>query len=80
MALGFANGNGRPQPPVPQDFVKYLQKVQRPQEVEVGRLHKLRLVLRNERVAWVDSFITMGGMMEVVGLLRRIMKVEWRCV
>ncbi|KAI9884668.1 MAG: hypothetical protein M1823_003551 [Watsoniomyces obsoletus] len=77
MTLGFGNRH-HAQPPVPQDFVKYLQKVQKPQEVDVKRLHKLRLVLRNERVAWVDSFITMGGMMEVVGLLRRIMKVEWR--
>ncbi|KAI9789240.1 MAG: hypothetical protein M1816_006249 [Peltula sp. TS41687] len=75
VALGFGN---RPAPPVPQDFVTYLKEVQDPKAVEVGRLHKLRLVLRNERVAWVDSFISMGGMTEVVLLLHRIMAIEWR--
>ena len=65
---------------VPEDFVVYLQKVRKPEQVEVGRMHKLRLVLRNERVAWVDSFITMGGMTEIVGLLDRIMAIEWKFV
>jgi hypothetical protein len=65
---------------VPDDFVMYLQKVRKPEDVEVGRMHKLRLVLRNERVAWVDAFITMGGMTEIVGLLSRIMEIEWRFV
>ena len=63
---------------VPEDYVVYLQKVRKPENVEVGRMHKLRLVLRNERVAWVDSFIVLGGMTEIVGLLGRIMEVEWR--
>ena len=67
-------------PAVPEDFVAYLREVQKPEDVEVGRIHKLRLVLRNERVAWVDSFITMGGMTEIVGLLNRIMEIEWRSV
>jgi len=71
---------GNPKPAIPEEFVTYLRKVQRPESVEVGRLHKLRLVLRNERVAWVDSFIAMGGMDEIIGLLDRIMKVEWRYV
>ena len=61
-----------------EDFVEYLRKVQAPKSVEVGKLHKLRLVLRNERVAWVDAFIRNGGMTEVVALLDRLMKVEWR--
>ncbi|KAF4626808.1 hypothetical protein G7Y89_g11349 [Cudoniella acicularis] len=60
------------------DFVSYLRKVQKPELVEVGRLHKLRLLLRNETVAWTDDFIGRGGMEEIVGLLRRIMEVEWR--
>ncbi|KAI9753877.1 MAG: hypothetical protein M4579_004953 [Chaenotheca gracillima] len=63
---------------VPDDFVVYLRTVQAPQDVEVGKLHKLRLVLRNERVSWVDSFIAKGGMAEIVALIQRIMKVEWR--
>ncbi|KAK2627325.1 hypothetical protein QTJ16_003291 [Diplocarpon rosae] len=62
----------------PDDFVSYLRKVQKPELVEVGRLHKLRLLLRNETVAWTDEFIVQGGMGEIVGLLHRTMEVEWR--
>jgi hypothetical protein len=64
----------------PVDFVSYLRKVQKPEVVEVGKLHKLRLLLRNETVAWVDAFISKGGMDEVVALLHRIINVEWRYV
>ena len=70
--------NNSNQLPVPEDFISYLRKVQKPQSVEVGKLHKLRQLLRNEAVSWVDSFITQGGMLEVIGLLYRIIKVEWR--
>lgn len=62
----------------PADFIHYLREVQKPELVEVGKLHKLRLLLRNETVAWVDSFIAGDGMDEIVQLLYRIMKVEWR--
>lgn len=62
----------------PADFVAYLRKVQKPESVEVGKLHKLRLLLRNETVAWTDEFITIGGMTEIIVLLHRIMAVEWR--
>ena len=63
---------------LPGDFVAYLQRVQKPEEVEVGKLHKLRLLLRNETVAWTDEFVRLGGMREIVELLYRIMAVEWR--
>ncbi|KAL8717515.1 MAG: hypothetical protein Q9225_005247 [Loekoesia sp. 1 TL-2023] len=69
-----------PKPAVPEDFLSYLRKTQKPQEVEVGRLQKLRQLLRNETVGWVDAFINQGGMTEVIGLLNRILEVEWRCV
>lgn len=62
----------------PADYVAYLRKVRKPQQVEVGKLHKLRLLLRNETVAWIEDFIQQGGMKEIVGLLSRIMEVEWR--
>jgi hypothetical protein len=62
----------------PGDFVLYLRKVSKPELVEVGKLHKLRLLLRNETVAWTEDFIQQGGMKEIVGLLNRIMEVEWR--
>lgn len=62
----------------PGDYVAYLAKVQKPELVEVGKLHKLRLLLRNETVAWIEDFIQQGGIKEIVGLLNRIMEVEWR--
>lgn len=65
---------------VPDEYVSYLRKIQRPEEVEVGKLHKLRLLLRNETVSWVDNFIQLGGMTDIVDLLHRIMQVEWRYV
>lgn len=79
---GSASGGGfmakiKPQQG-PADFVAYLRKVQKPEVVEVGKLHKLRLLLRNETVAWTDEFVRQGGMEEIVGLLHRIMEVEWR--
>ena len=60
------------------EFINYLKKNSKPQDVEVGKLHKLRLLLRNETVEWVDTFIQDGGMLELVGLLHRIMEIEWR--
>ncbi|KAL8633349.1 hypothetical protein Q9189_000884 [Teloschistes chrysophthalmus] len=67
-----------PKPARPEDFLAYLRKTPKPAEVEVGRLQKLRQLLRNETVVWVDGFIGQGGMDEVIGLLNRILKVEWR--
>jgi hypothetical protein len=64
----------------PDEFVNYLQLTPKPQEVEVGKLHKLRLLLRNETVAWVDTFIEKGGMKEITALLHRIIEIEWRYV
>nr|POE47220.1 gtpase-binding protein rid1 [Quercus suber] len=62
----------------PVDYITYLKNNQDPTKIEVGRLHKLRILLRNETVAWVDSFVAMDGMAEIVGLLYRTMAVEWR--
>ncbi|OAA59543.1 Armadillo-type fold protein [Niveomyces insectorum RCEF 264] len=76
----FSKGKGpqQQQHSTPGDFVAYLRAVPQPEQVEVGKLHKLRLLLRNETVAWTEDFIGHGGMEEVVGLLHRIMAVEWR--
>lgn len=62
----------------PGDFIHYLREVQKPELVEVGKLHKLRLLLRNESVTWTDAFVKKGGIDELVQLLHRIIKVEWR--
>ncbi|KAL8769095.1 MAG: hypothetical protein Q9209_004881 [Squamulea sp. 1 TL-2023] len=67
-----------PKVATPEEFLLYMQKTQRPEDVEVGRLQKLRQLLRNEAVVWVDAFISQAGMTEVIGLLDRILKVEWR--
>ena len=73
--LGRAN-----KPAVPEDYIEYLRKVRAPELVEVGKIHKMRQLLRNETVGWVDTFIIQGGMTELVEMLYRIIKVEWRSV
>jgi hypothetical protein len=62
----------------PGDFIHYLQEVQKPSLIEVGKLHKLRILLRNESVNWTDTFVRKGGMNELISLLYRITKIEWR--
>ena len=76
QALSFLSK--APKPAVPEEYIFYLRKVQNPESVEVGKIQKLRQLLRNETVTWVDIFITRGGMAEIVGLLNRIIQVEWR--
>jgi len=65
-------------PATPADYITHLKQHTDPTKLEVGRLHKLRILLRNETVAWVDQFVSLGGMTEIVTLLHRIMGVEWR--
>ena len=77
---GFAFWSKASKPAVPDDYISYLKKVQQPEVVEVGKVHKLRQLLRNETVDWVNTFIIQGGMIELVELLYRINKVEWRYV
>jgi hypothetical protein len=82
-STSLANSGGgffskAPKAAVPQDYVTYLIKKQVIKDIELGRMHKLRLLLRNETVQWVTSFIQLGGMDEIVSLLHRIMEVEWR--
>ncbi|KAM5445550.1 hypothetical protein MaudCBS49596_007370 [Microsporum audouinii] len=62
----------------PSDFVHYLKEVQKPEIVEITKLHKLRILLRNETVTWVTEFMSCGGMDELIQLLYRVIKVEWR--
>ena len=70
--------NRAPKPTIPDDFISYLRKEQKPQAVEVGKLQKLKQLLRNETVAWVDEFIAEGGMIDLINLLYRIIEIEWR--
>ena len=64
----------------PDEYVNTIKSSTSPDKVEVGRMQKLRRLLRHESVLWVDDFIAEGGMDALVGLLRKIMKVEWRYV
>ena len=66
--------------PLPEDFIGYFRQTTQPQRVEIGRMQKLKQLLRNETVAWVNEFITLGGMDGLVNLLYRIMNIEWRYV
>ena len=79
-AQTFSFINRVPKTPVPEDYISYLHKVQKPQLMEIARIQKLRRLLRNETVSWVDEFITKGGMAAMVNLLYRIIDVEWRYV
>lgn len=63
---------------LPEDYVGYLRAMKDPRQAEVGRVHKLRILLRNETVTWVDAFVSLGGMSEIIALLYRIMEIEWR--
>lgn len=63
---------------VPADFIHYLREVEKPELIEIGKMHKLRILLRNESIEWTDTFVKRGGMDEVVNLLYRIIQVEWR--
>lgn len=65
---------------LPEQVIAYLRKFPAPQSVEVGKVQKLRQLLRNETVGWVEAFVTQGGMTETVGLLYRTVAVEWRYV
>lgn len=60
----------------PATYIPYLQH--QPQDVEVGKIQKLKQMLRNETVEWVDGFIVDGGMDEILALLYRILDLEWR--
>ena len=77
-AQAFSFMNRVPKEAKPEDYVSYLHKVQKPQLMEIARVQKLRQLLRNETVSWVDEFITKGGMAAMVNLLYRIIDVEWR--
>lgn len=79
-AQGLSFMNRTPKIASPGDYILYLQKVRQPQAVEVGRIQKLRQLLRNETVSWVETFIEKGGMTEVVDLLYRVLQIEWRYV
>lgn len=47
-------------------------------DVELAVLHKLRLVLRNEPLRWVEGFLKRGGLDKLWKVIERVLGVEWR--
>lgn len=43
-----------------------------------NHLKKLRVMLRNERLAWIDEFVSLGGYEAMLDRLHEVMTVEWR--
>ncbi|KAB8336806.1 hypothetical protein FH972_021115 [Carpinus fangiana] len=78
MGLDGTRESKEQQISIPDDFTAYLQEQQHPQSIEIGRVHKLRLLVRNESISWTDTFIGQGGMLALIALLERIMHLEWR--
>lgn len=76
--VSLASLNAADSATTPGDFIHYLREVQKPALVEVSKLHKLRILVRNESVSWTDHFVTKGGMDELLQLYYRIKKIEWR--
>ncbi|OAP55840.1 hypothetical protein AYL99_09992 [Fonsecaea erecta] len=76
--VSLASLNAADSATTPGDFIHYLREVQKPALVEVSKLHKLRILLRNESISWTDHFVSKGGMDELVQLYYRISKIEWR--
>ncbi|EJU05073.1 hypothetical protein DACRYDRAFT_114355 [Dacryopinax primogenitus] len=46
--------------------------------VDVERVKKLRLMLRNEPASWTEEFLCHGGYVALCGRLRELLGVEWR--
>jgi len=63
----------------PEEFLEYLKSAT-PDTAEVGWLHKLKLMLRNERLSWVETFLNGGGFTYMVNLLYALLDLEWRLV
>ncbi|TGZ78706.1 hypothetical protein EX30DRAFT_383376 [Ascodesmis nigricans] len=47
-------------------------------DVNKDKLHKLRLVLRNEALRWIEAFLNLGGMESLWAVIERVLGVEWR--
>ncbi|KZT52327.1 hypothetical protein CALCODRAFT_502444 [Calocera cornea HHB12733] len=47
-------------------------------KVDVERVKKLRLLLRNEPASWTEEFLCHGGYVALLGRLKELLNVEWR--
>jgi len=46
--------------------------------MDVGRMKKLRMLLRHESTDWVAEFVEMGGYKLVLARLQDLLDIEWR--
>lgn len=61
----------------PLDFINILEE--RPwQAIEPISLHRLRTLLRTERMAWIETFLEKGGLLAMVGLFNEIFELEYK--
>ncbi len=61
----------------PQEFVDFLNR-QDCSAIKRRAVAKLKLLLRNERIAWVDEFVHLHGCEAIVRQIRRVLNIEWR--
>ncbi|KAF3922627.1 hypothetical protein ABW21_db0200355 [Orbilia brochopaga] len=60
----------------PADFVEYFDGIEY-QAVDLGWLRRLRLLLRTERLAWVEAFFAQNGLDRLVDLVKNIYELEY---
>ncbi|KZP00382.1 hypothetical protein CALVIDRAFT_475841 [Calocera viscosa TUFC12733] len=46
--------------------------------IDIERVKKLRLLLRNEPASWTEEFLCHGGYVALLGRLKELLNVEWR--
>ncbi|KAF3916541.1 hypothetical protein ABW20_dc0102059 [Dactylellina cionopaga] len=64
----------------PSDFVEYLAGVNSYTDVELGWLRRLKRMLRNERLVWVETFFKDNGLSLLVDLIKNIYGLEYHDV
>lgn len=61
----------------PCDFAEYLTE-HSPRDIRIEVMYKLRLLLRNERISWTESFLASRGAEALQTVCRNITLITWR--
>jgi hypothetical protein len=68
-------------PETPEVFVQWLKSYKSTDiNMDVGRVKKLRMLLRNEVTTWVADFLDAGGYVRILERIQDLLDVEWRWV
>lgn len=63
----------------PEPFIQWLGVYKATDlNMDVGRMKKLRMLLRHENTAWVDQFLRLGGYRLILERMKEMVDVEWR--